>query len=87
MKRILMPCTRREMLGKAAKLVGAALIAPGMIQGKTEKTAVGYAPKLSVEVFSTRRLHGSALSALFVSKRESLSSFSFLRMSLGRTRR
>ncbi|MGO8790394.1 MAG: sugar phosphate isomerase/epimerase family protein [Terriglobia bacterium] len=49
MKRILMPCTRREMLGKAAKLAGAALIAPGMIQGKTEKTAVGYAPKLSVE--------------------------------------
>lgn len=49
MKRTLMPCTRREILGKAAKLAGAALIPPGLVWGSTKSGPTGYAPKLSVE--------------------------------------
>ncbi len=49
MKRDVMRYTRREILGDAAKFAGATLIAPSVVWGKTEKHAVGYAPKLSVE--------------------------------------
>jgi inosose dehydratase len=39
-------CTRREILGRAATLAGAALMPPGLIRGASGN---GYAPKLSVE--------------------------------------
>jgi len=42
-------CTRREILGKAAKLAGAALFPPGLVWGSSGTDAGGYAPKLSVE--------------------------------------
>ena len=42
-------CTRREILGRAATLAGAALMPSGLTWGATDKDAGGYAPKLSVE--------------------------------------
>ena len=41
--------TRREILGKVAKVAGAALISRGLILGSSGTDAAGYAPKLSVE--------------------------------------
>jgi inosose dehydratase len=43
------PCTRREILTKAAQFAGATLIPPGLIWASPGTGTGGYAPKLSVE--------------------------------------
>lgn len=72
MKRILMPYTRREILGKAAGFAAATLIPTGLIAGSTSKSSSGYAPKLSVEGYIWTQYFASQKMTLAEGEEEAL---------------